>query len=106
MKTILTILLLSITVTAFGNTHPDSLPSKIVYKSAILTEQHTNGLLMIACGLAITGLGIVKEQTRTPYPTHAAEINPSPNAPIVLNYMIIGSGLALTGYGVKILIKF
>ena len=75
-------------------------------KIETLTEEENDGALAIALGVLLTGIGVVKESTRKPYPNHATSVDYNPDAPRVLNYLLIGSGLGLTGYGLKLVIKF
>jgi hypothetical protein len=70
------------------------------------TDEKNDGALAIALGVLLTGIGVVKESTRKPYPNHATSVDYNPDAPRVLNYLLIGSGLGLTGYGLKLIIKF
>lgn len=69
-------------------------------------ENVSTGTTAIVGGLLLTGIGVVKEITRRPYPTHSTNIDYNPDAPIVLNYLLIGSGIGLTGYGVKMIFTF
>jgi len=70
------------------------------------SENISTGTTAIVSGLILTTIGIVKEVTRTSYPTHPNDIDYKPNAPAVLNYLLIGSGLGITGYGVKVIFTF
>ena len=70
------------------------------------TDEKNDGTLAIVAGVLITGIGLIKESTREPYPNHPTSIDYNPDAPRVLNYLLIGSGLGLTGYGLKLVIKF
>jgi len=72
----------------------------------IKNENISTGATAIVSGLILTSIGIVKEVTRTPYPTHPNDIDYKPNAPAVLNYLLIGSGLGITGYGFKMIFTF
>jgi hypothetical protein len=70
------------------------------------TDEKNDGTLAIVAGVLITGIGLIKESTREPYPNHPTSIDYHPDAPRVLNYLLIGSGLGLTGYGLRLVIKF
>jgi hypothetical protein len=75
-------------------------------KTETLKQEESDGTLAIVAGVLITGIGLIKESTREPYPNHATSVDYNPDAPRVLNYLLIGSGLGLIGYGLKLVIKF
>jgi hypothetical protein len=52
--------------------------------------------------LLITSIGVVREVTRGPEPIHPNSTRVNPNAPAILNYMLVGAGLGFTGFGVKL----
>lgn len=110
-KLLLAILLIALTNAAFA-TPPDStmLYSELVWPTEIKFEPQnqdiTSGATFIVAGVLLAGIGVVKEIAREPYPTHPTNINPNPDAPAVLNYLLIGSGIATAGYGFRIILKF
>ena len=92
-------------------TPPDTLSTPTYYylspaKTKTLKQEEVDGTLAIVAGVLITGIGIMKESTRGPYPNHATSIGYNPDATRALNYLLIGSGLGLTGYGLRLVIKF
>jgi hypothetical protein len=110
MRTLLFILLALISLQSIA-LPPDTVLSKQDYyitpmKLKTSTTDKNTGALCIVAGLTLTGIGLMKEYTREPYPNHSTSIGYNPEAPRVLNYLLIGSGLGLTGYGIKLLIKF
>ena len=66
------------------------------------TETFNSGVTSIVAGLLITSIGVVREVTRGPEPIHPNSIHANPNAPAILNYMLVGAGLGFTGFGVKL----
>jgi hypothetical protein len=110
MRTILFILLTLVSLQSIA-LPPDILSGKQDYYIAPIKlkmnhEDKNTGALYVVAGVMLTGIGIIKEYTREPYPNHSTSINYNPEAPQVLNYLLIGSGLGFTGYGIKLLIKF
>ena len=107
MKTILTILLLSITVSVFGNTRPDSLVvNRTVYVPPTMSERQSNGIVLLISGLLLSGVGFIAEHTRTPHVPHATTIDYNPNAAKNLNYTVMGIGLGTAVIGTTFVIKF
>lgn len=87
-------------------TNPDT---SLVVPQYKLKQSHENintGVLCLVSGLIITSVGVIKERTREPYPYHSTSIDYNPNAPQPLNVMLIGAGLGLSGYGMKLIFKF
>jgi hypothetical protein len=70
------------------------------------TESFNSGMASIVAGTLLTAVGVVREVTREPYPTHHSVIDNRPNSPAVLNYLLIGSGVAFTAYGFKLVFSF
>lgn len=112
MKRILILItLMAVVNMSFAAPH-DSLSYRYEYvwpttiKLTPTQEAIDNGTTMIVAGLLLTGIGIVKEVAREPYPTHPTDADYRPDAPMILNYMLIGSGVALTGLGVHYIYKF
>lgn len=109
MKKILLICLLICNQICYGLTPPDTIHWDLNYNSLVKnnnTENINNGVTCIVGGLLLTSVGVVKEITRKPYPTHPNDVHPTPDAPMILNYMLIGGGLGFTGYGVRLIFKF
>ena len=109
MKKLLLTLSILISINVFSNPL-DTISSDYYLEplklKKVKNENVSTGTTAIVTGLLLTGIGVVKEIGRTPYPTHPTNIDYKPNAPAVLNYMLIGSGLGLTGYGVKLIFTF
>jgi hypothetical protein len=108
-----TILILLLFVATSGFTYPpDTLMRRSIdYYEIDLnakrqTEMKASSISMIVGGLIFAGIGVYREINRSPYPNHPTSINYNPNASRPLNYLLIGSGAALTGLGVKMLITF
>ena len=110
MKVVLFILLALISFQSIATPQDTSWTPTYYYlspaKTETLTEEKSDGVLAIVAGVLLTGIGLMRESTREPYPNHATSIDYDPEAPRVLNYLLIGSGLGLTGYGLKLVIKF
>ncbi len=110
-KLLLAILLIALTNAAFA-TPPDStmLYSELVWPTEIKFKPQnkdiTSGATFIVAGVLLAGIGVVKEIAREPYPTHPTNIDYKPDAPVVINYMLIGSGLTMAGYGIRVVLKF
>ena len=108
MKTILLTLLALVSLQSISTPYDST--STYYYlvplKIETLTDEKNDGTLAIVAGVLITGIGLIKESTREPYPNHPTSIDYHPYAPQILNYLLIGSGLGLTGYGLKLVIKF
>lgn len=85
-------------------TNPDTLDLTYQFKSN--RENVNGGALALISGLMITSIGVIREVTREPYPTHPTNINYNPDAPQPLNVMLIGAGLGLSGYGLKLIFTF
>ncbi len=104
MKTILLILALSIGLNSMASDPiKKEIPNKI-YKEFKMSENKIDGIVMIAAGVVILGLGIYEESIRNPYPNHPTSIDYNSNAGRNLNYMIIGTGLAFNiGGGIKLI---
>ena len=83
---------------------PDTLD--MTYKWKPNPENVNGGALALISGLMITSIGVIREATREPYPTHPTSIDHNPNAPQPLNVMLIGTGLGLSGYGLKLIFTF
>jgi hypothetical protein len=110
MKTILLTLLALVSLQSIA-VPSDTLSTSTYYYLAPLKietsrQEENDGVLAIVAGVLLTGIGVLKESTREPYPNHATSIDYNPDAPQVLNYLLIGSGLGLTGYGLKLVVKF
>jgi hypothetical protein len=84
--------------------NPDTLDLTYQFKSN--RENVNGGALALISGLMLTGIGVVREITREPYPNHPTSIDYNPNAPQPLNVMLIGAGLGLSGYGIKLIFTF
>ena len=84
--------------------NPDTLDLTYQFKSN--RENVNGGALALISGLMITSIGVIREVTREPYPTHPTNIDYNPNAPQPLNMMLIGAGLGLSGYGLKLIFTF
>jgi hypothetical protein len=110
MKTILLILLTLISLQSIA-TPPDTSWTPTYYylspaKIKTLRQEENDGALAMVAGVLLTGIGVLRESTREPYPNHSTSIDYNPDAPQLLNYLLIGSGLGLTGYGLKLVVKF
>ena len=84
--------------------NPDTLDLTYQFKSN--RENVNGGALALISGLMITSIGVIREVTREPYPTHPTNIDYNPDAPQPLNVMLIGAGLGLSGYGLKLIFTF
>jgi hypothetical protein len=84
--------------------NPDTLDLTYQFKSN--RENVNGGTLALISGLMITSIGVIREATREPYPNHPTSIDYNPNAPQPLNVMLIGTGLGLSGYGLKLIFTF
>ena len=102
-------LLITITTTA---TPPDTtLTLDLSYPTLVESKYRDNdnlntGIVLLTSGLLLTGIGIVNEMNREPYPTHSTAVNHNPDAPQPLNLMLIGAGIGLSGYGIKMVFTF
>ena len=85
-------------------TNPDTLD--LTYQHKFNPENVNAGALALISGLMITSIGVIREVTREPYPNHPTSIDYNPNAPQPLNVMLIGAGLGLSGYGLKLIFTF
>ena len=85
-------------------TNPDTLDLTYQFKQS--RETKNEGAIALISGLMITSIGVVREITREPYPNHPTSIDYNPNAPQPLNVMLIGAGLGLSGYGIKLIFTF
>lgn len=83
---------------------PDTLD--LTYQFKPNRETKNEGAIALISGLMITSIGVVREMTREPYPNHPTSVDYNPNAPQPLNMMLIGAGLGLSGYGIKLLFTF
>lgn len=97
---------LSILTLSTQATNPDTTSVLTPYKLNSRSENINTGALCLVSGLIITGVGIIKERTREPYPYHSTSIDYNPNAPQPLNLMLMGAGLGLSGYGMKLIFTF
>ena len=103
MKKLILIGLSILTLQAQATT-PDTLD--MTYKWKPNPVNVNGGALALISGLMLTGIGVIREATREPYPNHPTSIDHNPNAPQPLNVMLIGAGLGLSGYGIKLIFTF
>ena len=110
MRVILFILLTLVSLQSIATPQDTSWVPTYYYlspaKTETLNQEENDGTLAIVAGVLITAIGIMKESTREPYPNHPTSIDYHPDAPQILNYLLIGSGLGLTGYGLRLVFKF
>lgn len=112
MKKILLLVTLVATLNASIAIPPDTIMAspELIWPTEIkLKAQNDNistGTTLIVAGAMLAGIGLMKEIAREPYPTHPTNINYKPDAPMVINYMLIGSGLTMAGYGIRVVLKF
>lgn len=105
MKKILLITLtLLMVVTSFATT--PSLLNEWNWKPKPKNENVNLGTVTLISGLMITSIGLIREITREPFPNHSTNINYNPNAPQPLNLILMGAGVGLSGYGIKMMFTF
>jgi hypothetical protein len=106
MKNILLILALSIGLNSMASDPiKKEIPNRI-HKEFRTAEPKVDGILLLAAGAAILGLGIYQESIRQPYPYHSTSIDYNPNVGRNINYMVMGAGIGFgLGGAIKLLIK-
>ena len=104
MKTILFGILMISSLNLLGS-NPDSLRiTQSLYNKYHVTNNKTDGLLMLVSGLAFTSIGVIREYNRKPEVLHRYSVEVNPNRGKYINYMMIGTGIGFTiGGGIKLI---
>jgi hypothetical protein len=85
--------------------NPDSLRiTQSLYNKYNVTDNKTDGLLMLVAGLTFTSIGVFREYNRKPEVLHSYSVKTNPNNGKYINYMMIGAGIGFTiGGGIKLI---
>jgi hypothetical protein len=104
MKTILFGILMISSLNLLGS-NPDSLRiTQSLYNKYHVTNNKTDGLLMLVAGLTFTSIGVIREYNREPEVLHSYSVVVNPNRGKYINYMMIGAGIGFTiGGGIKLI---
>ena len=104
MKKILFGILMISSLNLLGS-NPDSLRiTQSLYNKYHVTNNKTDGLLMLVSGIAFTSIGVIREYNRKPEVLHSYSVEVNPNRGKYINYMMIGTGIGFTiGGGIKLI---
>jgi len=104
MRKILFGTLMMCSLNLFG-TNLDSLTiTQSLYNKYHVTNNKTDGLLMLVSGLAFTSIGVIREYNRKPEALHSYSVEVNPNRGKYINYLMFGAGVGFTiGGGIKLI---
>ena len=85
--------------------NPDSLRiTQSLYNKYHVTNNKTDGLLMLVAGLTFTSIGVIREYNRKPEVLHNYSVEVNPNRGKYINYLMFGAGVGFTiGGGIKLI---
>jgi hypothetical protein len=104
MKKILFGILMISSLNLLGS-NPDSLRiTQSLYNKYHVTNNKTDGLLMLVSGIAFTSIGVIREYNRKPEVLHNYSVEVNPNRGKYINYLMFGAGVGFTiGGGIKLI---
>jgi hypothetical protein len=104
MKKILFGILMVSSLNLLGS-NPDTLRiTQSLYNKHNITNNKTDGVLMLVAGLTFMSIGMIRESTRNPETLHSYSVKTNPNNGKYINYMMIGAGIGFTiGGGIKLI---